>query len=166
MILSAWSKHSRGWNASGVDTRSRIQHYPCKACRDSNTESARYYTSLETSKSLGKRSGMEWTLERPVSNSIHVQAILPRVYAFIARWQITGMEIYPRSREGRAWSDFRYGRRILDVISWFYTPFHSTRDMQLKSRFLNCRRHRCREETLGDERVWGRMGARCNSGWL
>lgn len=67
----ARSKHSRGRNTSGIDTRSRIQRYPCQARRDSNTESDRYYTSLETSKSLGKRSGMEWTLERPVSNSTH-----------------------------------------------------------------------------------------------
>lgn len=77
MALLARSKHNRSRNTPGFDTRSRIQHYSCKACRDSNTEPVRYNTSLETSESLGKRSGMEWTLERPVSNSIHVLAISP-----------------------------------------------------------------------------------------
>lgn len=79
MALLAWSKHSRGWNTPGFDTRSRIQHYSCKTCRDSNTEPIWYNTSLETSKSLGKWSRMEWTLERPVSNSIHVLAISPNL---------------------------------------------------------------------------------------
>jgi len=89
-----------------------------------------------------------------------------QVHAFVVHRQITGMEIHSRSWEGGTWPDFRYGRRVLDVIPWFHSSLHSTRDMQLESRFLNDGRYQRREKTLGNERIRRRMGARSNSGWL
>lgn len=103
----------------------------------------------------------QWVLSLHTSTIIRFQ-----VHAFVIRRQITGMEIHPRSWEGWTRSDFRHGRWILDVVARFHPSLHSTRDMQFKSRFLNDGRYQRWEETLGDERIRRRVGARSDSGWL
>lgn len=134
----ARSKCPRSWNTRRPDQRACLFDNQSRTHGYCDAKYVRQNSNGSSSKSMGQRIRMEWSVE----------------------WSVARVAFYSRSRESRDRPEFRCGRWILDVIPRLDETLRSRRTMQFEPGFVEWGTSERRQKEMGNVRVWRRMDSR------